>query len=130
MDHHLKQFMVHEKGNLEPKDGELVSLVAIRESNNPAEWGGHAINGTKLLGAKTMEVIQKEEDPSTLEDKKAATVIQFGRELFHQRKVSSETFAVMEQAFGRRPVSRVRAKQGMMAQVGSKNVRAELLHTI
>jgi hypothetical protein len=94
--------MVHEKGTMEPKYVELAALVAIREDNNPAEWGGHAINGTKLLGAKVVEVIQKEGDPSGLEDKKAAVMIQFGRELFHKPKVSSKTFAEMEQSFGRR----------------------------
>jgi hypothetical protein len=94
--------MVHEKGTMEPKYVELAALVAIREDNNPAEWGGHAINGTKLLGVKVVEVIQKEGDPSGLEDKKAAVMIQFGRELFHQSKVSSKTFAEMEKNFGRR----------------------------
>jgi hypothetical protein len=110
--------MVHDAGKLEPKYVELVSLVAIRESDNPAEWGGHAVNGRKLLGAKTVDVIQNEDDVNFVEDKKAATVIQFGRELFHQTKVSSKTFADMEQAFGRRGTLDITLLMGYYDQNG------------
>ena len=94
--------MVHKANTMEPKYVELVACVAVRETDNPEEWFGHAATCTKLLGAKTVEVVQKEEPVSLLEDQKAAAMIQFGRELFHQRRVSSKTFANMEQQFGRR----------------------------
>jgi len=110
--------MVHDAGKLEPKYVELVSLVAIRESDNPAEWGGHAVNGRKLLGAKTVDVVQNEDDVNLVEDKKAAVVIQFGRELFHQNKVSSKTFADMEQAFGRRGTLDITLLMGYYDQNG------------
>jgi hypothetical protein len=110
--------MVHEKNTMEPKYVELAALVSIRESNNPSEWGGHAINGTKLLGAKVVEVIQKEGDLSGVEDRKAAVMIQFGRELFHQPVVSSKTFAEMEQNYGRRDTLDVTLLMGYYAQNG------------
>ena len=40
--------------------------------------------------------------PKALAEKDAAVLIQFGRELFRQPKVSSKTFADMERLFGRR----------------------------
>src|SRR5215472_18801589 len=58
--------MVHDAGKLEPKYVELVACVAVRETDNPEEWFGHAATCTKLLGAKTVEVVQKEEPVSLL----------------------------------------------------------------
>jgi hypothetical protein len=92
--------LVHTKNSLDPKMVELVSMVAVREADTPAEWGGHAMNGIKLLGPKVVEVIAYEEDTAGL-DEKVALVINFGRQLFHQRRVSSRTFADMERTFGR-----------------------------
>jgi hypothetical protein len=108
--------MVHTIDGLDRKYMELACLVAIRESNSPAEWGGHSANGTKLLGAKTVEVVRNEDDPSVLDDRKSAILIQFGRELIHQEKVSSKTFAEMEQAFGRRTTLHVTLLMGYYHQ--------------
>jgi hypothetical protein len=110
--------MVHKANSMEPKYVELVALVAIRESNIPAEWGGHAINGTKLLGPKVVEVIQKEEDVNQLDDKKVAVMVQFGRELFHQPVVSSKTFAAMVETFGMRDTLDITLLMGYYAQNG------------
>jgi len=93
---------VHKANTMDPKYVELVACVAVRETDNPEEWFGHAATCTKLLGAKTVEVVQKEEPVSMLDDQKAAAMIQFGRELFRQHRVSSKTFATMEEQFGRR----------------------------
>jgi len=92
--------LVHSKNSLGPAMVELVSMVAIRESDTPPEWGGHATNGIKLLGPRVVEVIAYEEDTAGL-DEKVALVINFGRQLFHERRVSSRTFAAMEKTFGR-----------------------------
>jgi hypothetical protein len=110
--------MVHKANNLDPKYIELISLVAIREANIPAEWGGHAVNGRKLLGAKTVAIIQNEDDPGVLDDKKAALIIRFGRELFHETKVSSSTFAEMNESFGWRGTLDITLLMGYYDQNG------------
>lgn len=80
---------------------ELTISVATRETNNKEEWLNHEPQAVALLGQKTVDIIRKREDPVSL-DEKDATVIRFGRELFHQPKVSSETFADMERSFGKK----------------------------
>lgn len=48
-----------------------------------------------------MEIVRNQQDTKGLEEKEAL-IIQFGRELFHQPKVSSKTFAGMERNFGKK----------------------------
>jgi hypothetical protein len=107
--------LIHEKFTGEYKYDELASLVAVRENDNPAEWFGHAKNATKFFGPKVVEVVQKEEDVSAVDDKKAAVEIQFARELFHQPIVSSKTFAEMEKSFGRRDTLNLTLRMGYYA---------------
>jgi hypothetical protein len=107
--------LIHEKFSGEYKYDELASLVAVRENDNPAEWFGHAKNATKFFGPKVVEVVQKEEDVSAVDDKKAAVEIEFARELFHQPKVSSKTFAEMEKSFGRQDTLDLTLRMGYYA---------------
>jgi 4-carboxymuconolactone decarboxylase len=92
--------MIREKSGLEEKYLELTVLVATRESGGKSEWLDHEPDGIKLLGIKTVDVVRNREEPNGLEEKQA-TIIHFGRELFHEPKVSSKTFADMERLFGR-----------------------------
>ena len=98
----IKQnFMVRDKSGLDPKYRELAILVATRECDNKSEFVDHAAReiDQKRLGPHVIEVVQKRQDTKGLEEKEAL-VIQFGRELFNQPKVSSKTFAGVERNFG------------------------------
>jgi 4-carboxymuconolactone decarboxylase len=101
---YLKQSaLIREKSGLEPKYRELAILVATRECDNKSEFIDHAAREItrKSLDPHVVEVVRKREDTKGLEEKEAL-IIQFGRELFNQPKVSSKTFAEMERNFGKK----------------------------
>jgi 4-carboxymuconolactone decarboxylase len=93
--------MIHEKNGLEPKYRELTILVATRESNDEAEFLEHEARSTELLSPKVVDIVRNNQDTKGLEEKEAL-IIQFGRELFREPKVSSKTFAAAERNFGRK----------------------------
>jgi hypothetical protein len=95
--------MIRASTGLDQKYLEIATLVATREFNNKSEFLDHASRETtqKLVSPKIVEIIKNEEPTIGLGEKEAA-IIQFGRELFHEPKVSSETFATMERLFGRK----------------------------
>lgn len=88
---------LHAKSGVEKKYLELTIIVASRESNNATEWVAHAKNVPPSL----VEIVRNRKDVSGL-DEKDATLIRFAREMAHDPKVSSKTFADMERLFGRR----------------------------
>ncbi|HEY4355224.1 MAG TPA: hypothetical protein VGN16_05725 [Acidobacteriaceae bacterium] len=94
---------IRKKGGLEPRFQELTILVATRECDNKNEFLDHASreNTRKMISPKIVDIIRNEKDTMGL-DEKDALVIRFGRELFHQPKVSSKTFADMQRTFGRK----------------------------
>jgi 4-carboxymuconolactone decarboxylase len=92
---------LRERSGLEPRYFELAVLIATRENDEEYEWVGHEKSSEKVLPRETLEVVRNKKDTKGLEEKDA-TLIQFGRELYHQRKVSSKTFADMERLFGRK----------------------------
>jgi hypothetical protein len=101
---YLKQAaVVRDKSGLEPKYRELAILVATRECDNKSEFIDHASReiDQKMLGPHVVEIVRNRQDTKGL-GKKEALIIQFGRELFNQPKVSSRTFAEMERNFGRK----------------------------
>jgi 4-carboxymuconolactone decarboxylase len=101
---YLKQSaLIREKSGLEPKYRELAILVATRECDNKSEFIDHAAREItrKQLDPHVVEVVKNREDTKGLEEKEAL-IIQYGRELFNQPKVSSKTFAEMERNFGRK----------------------------
>jgi len=114
--------MLTKKCGVEQKYFELAVLVATRESNNEVEWNDHEPNGIKLLGPEVVEMIRNKQDPKGLEEKEALT-IQYGREVFHQPRVSSKTFADMERNFGRK------GTLGIALIVGYYTANAMLMHT-
>jgi len=101
---YLKQSaLIREKSGLDPKYRELAILVATRECDNKSEFIDHAAREItrKSLDPHVVEVVRKREDTKGLEEKEAL-IIQFGRELFNQPRVSSKTFAEMERNFGKK----------------------------
>jgi hypothetical protein len=93
--------LIRAKGELDPRTLELATAVALRETNNRQEWINHQEDREKLLGPKIEEIL-KNNLPTTGLDEKDAVIIQYNRELFREPKVSSKTFAKLEEIYGRK----------------------------
>ena len=89
-------------GTLDPHTRELAILVACRETNYNLEWNGHEASGLKAgMDAKLIDVVRYNRPLSGLNEKDA-TVIRFGRQMFHDKKVDSATFAKAVEFWGKR----------------------------
>ena len=89
-------------GTLDPHTRELAILVACRETNYNLEWNGHEASGLKAgLDPKLIDVVRNNRPLAGL-DEKDATVIRFGRQIFHDKKVDSATFAKAVELWGKR----------------------------
>src|SRR5581483_3393371 len=89
-------------GTLDPHTRELAILVACRETNYNLEWNAHEALGLKAgLDAKLIDVVRYNRPLAGL-DEKDATVIRFGRQIFHDKKVDSATFAKAVGLWGKR----------------------------
>jgi 4-carboxymuconolactone decarboxylase len=71
---------------------ELAILVACRETNYHLEWNAHEPSAVKQGVAASVIDVVRNQQPVTGLDAKSATIIQFGRQLFTDRKVDSATF--------------------------------------
>jgi 4-carboxymuconolactone decarboxylase len=90
------------EGTLDPHTRELAILVACRETNYNLEWNGHEASGLKAgIDAKVIDVVRNNGPLDGLGEKDAA-VIRFGRQLFHDKKVDSATFAKAVALWGKR----------------------------
>jgi 4-carboxymuconolactone decarboxylase len=79
---------------------ELAILVACRETNYDLEWNGHVPAALKAgVDQKVIDVVRAKGPLAGVPEADAA-VIQFGRELLDDRKMSSATFAKAKQLFG------------------------------
>ena len=89
-------------GTLNPHTRELAILVACRETNYNLEWNGHEASAVKAgMDAKLIDVVRHNRPLAGL-DEKDATVIRFGRQMFHDKKVDSATFAKAVEFWGKR----------------------------
>jgi 4-carboxymuconolactone decarboxylase len=89
-------------GTLDPYTRELAILVACRETNYNLEWNGHEASGLKAgLDAKLIDVVRYNRPLAGLNEKDA-TVIRFGRQMFHDKKVDSATFAKAVELWSKR----------------------------
>ncbi len=89
-------------GTLDPHTRELAILVACRETNYNLEWNAHAAIGLKAgLDAKLIDVVRNNRPLAGLNEKDA-TVIRFGRQMLHDKKVDSATFAKAVELWGKR----------------------------
>jgi len=83
---------------------ELTIIVAGREMNHQFEWAAHSPQALREgVDQSIIDVVKYDKPLSGLEEKDAMA-IRFGRELFRDRKVSSETFAQSVKLFGRQGV--------------------------
>jgi hypothetical protein len=89
-------------GTLDPHTRELAILVACRETNYSLEWNGHEPAAVKAgVDPKTIDIVRRNGALTGLDEKDAA-VIRFGRQLLHDNKMDSATFAKAVQLFGRK----------------------------
>ncbi len=89
-------------GTLDPHTRELAILVACRETNFALEWNAHEPSGLKAgIDAKVIDVVRNNRPLDGLNENDA-TVIRFGRQMFHDKKVDSATFANAVKAWGKR----------------------------
>jgi 4-carboxymuconolactone decarboxylase len=81
---------------------ELAILVACRETNYSLEWNAHAPAALKAgVDQKTIDIVRRN-GALTGVDEKDAAVIRFGRQLLHDGKMDSGTFAKAAQLFGKK----------------------------
>ena len=91
-------------GTLDPHTRELAIMVACRETNYNLEWNGHEPAALKAgIDAKVIDAVRKRGALNGLDEKDAA-VIRLGRELYHDKKVDSATFAKAVEFWGKRGV--------------------------
>jgi 4-carboxymuconolactone decarboxylase len=89
-------------GTLDPHTRELAILVACRETNYNLEWNGHEPSALKAgIDAKVIDVVRQRRPLDGVNETDAA-VIRFGREMFHDKRVDSATFAKAIQLWGKR----------------------------
>lgn len=91
---------------------QLCTLIAAREFDETYEWNSHE------AGARRANVDQKSIDaikfnrPLDGVPERDALVIRFGRAIFHDRKVSSELYAKVVEAFGQQGMFELTAVMG------------------
>jgi predicted helicase len=92
-------YWLRAKGPLEPRLKTLASMVATRETDNYIEYARQP----KDISPEVIDVIKFRKDPSGLAEKDQA-VIRLVREMVHEKKVSSKTYADAKRLFGDRGV--------------------------
>jgi hypothetical protein len=93
--------LLRNKELLDQKTVELTIAVATRETNNREEWINHHPSAVREVGPEVVEIIRKNE-PLKGVDEREAVVIQYGRELFRDPKVSSKAFSKLEGSYGKK----------------------------
>ncbi len=89
-------------GTLDAHVRELAILVACRETNYSLEWNAHEPSALKAgVDARTIDIVRRN-GALTGVDEKDALVIQFGRQMLHDGKMDSATFAKAVKVFGQR----------------------------
>jgi 4-carboxymuconolactone decarboxylase len=105
-------------GVVDKRYRELAILVAIREMNQKYQWSGHE-GGTLAAGVpqSTIDVVKYGKGLSGLGEKETV-VIQVGRQLFREKRLSSELFAKAKNLFGSQGVVELTTLMGSYAMTG------------
>ena len=97
---------------------QLIVLITAREIDQQYQWTAHEPAGLKAgLEQNVIDVVKYNRDVKGLAPKDAL-LITFGRGLFRDHKVSSETFAQMVKEFGRQGTIEVMALMADYFTVG------------
>ena len=98
---------------------EITILTTAREMENQFEWTAHEKAGLKAGVEPTIIDIIKFRKPVAGLNEKEAVTIEFGRELFAQRKVSPGTFATALRLYGRRGLVDLVSLMGQYASMAT-----------
>jgi 4-carboxymuconolactone decarboxylase len=94
---------------------ELAILVTARELDHQFEWTAHEPAALREgVSQDVIDVVKYRRSIDTL-GAREALIVSFGRELFRERKLSSETFARAVEAFGHEGVVNLAALMGQYA---------------
>ncbi len=97
----LSNYLRYESG-LGGRVREIAILVTAREMDNQFEWTAHEPNARKEgVPPEVIELIKHRSPIETL-DATDAVIVQLGRQVFGEKKVSSEVFARARSIFGDR----------------------------
>lgn len=90
------------EGTLDAHTRELAIMVACRETNYSLEWNAHEASALKAgVDPKVIDIVRNNRALTGV-DEKDALVIRFGRQMLHDGKMDSATFAKAVELFGRR----------------------------
>jgi 4-carboxymuconolactone decarboxylase len=96
----LNQYLRSDASGLTPHVQEVSILLACRESDADFEWTAHEKLAQKAgVEQKVIDAIKYRRGTAGLPAEDAA-IIELGREIYHQHKVSPETFARVNKMFG------------------------------
>ena len=110
----LNRYLRHEAG-LGGRVRELAILTTARELDSQFEWAAHEAEALREgLSSELIDTIRHRRDTGWL-DEADAVVIELGREIFTERKVSTATFARALAQFGRRKLIDLVALMGNYA---------------
>jgi 4-carboxymuconolactone decarboxylase len=116
---HLLHDSVTKDGTLGNRTDEIAILVATREERMSLnEWYGHEASALKAgVEPSIVDIIKLGKEPVGLAERDAV-VIRFGRQIFRDRHVSSETFAKAVELFGKRGTVELIGVMGDYSMVG------------
>jgi 4-carboxymuconolactone decarboxylase len=89
-------------GSLDSHVRELAIMVACRETNYSLEWNAHEASALKAGVERQVLDVIRSGGPLSGINEKDAVVIRFGRQLFHDGKMDSATFAKAVELYGRK----------------------------
>jgi 4-carboxymuconolactone decarboxylase len=102
----------------EPFDGQILEisiLITARELNNQFEWAAHEKAARKVGISQDVIDIVKFRKPIDGASETQAAIIQFGRELFRDWRVTPDTFAIALKLFGARQLVDIVSLMGQYA---------------
>ena len=115
----LSQYVRFESG-LSGPIRELAILVTAREMDSQFEWAAHEPIALKEgLSQEIIDVVKYRKGVAELPETEAV-IIQFGREMFRQKKVTSETFVYALKIFGPKQLVDLVALMGIYASTALK----------
>jgi len=97
---------------------ELATLVIARELENQFEWTAHEPAALRDgLEQNIIDIVKYRREPLGLGEKESV-IIRMGREMFRQKKVSSETYAEAVRLFGIKEVVNLSALMAHYTMIG------------
>lgn len=95
-----------------PQMFQICTLIAAREFDEPYEWSAHETGAKRVnVDSKTIDAIRYNRGVDGLPEKDAL-VIQFGRAIFREHKVSPELYARIVDIFGKQGMFELTAAMG------------------